>query len=166
MQCVLQEHVQDYTLAALAKRERVLFIGTQFSNLYTLVDTSARGRVGVCVVCVCKYVLGRSRVSQPLNLRSCLLQHFGCLNWPRAIKTRSRCHLSSCRLLRCSTPTPHPIQRACSDCDISPGPGQDTGTPLARPGHTHCDVLQGARLVCPSAWQFSSAESESVCVED
>jgi hypothetical protein len=25
--------------------ERVLFIGTQFSNLYTAVDTSARGRV-------------------------------------------------------------------------------------------------------------------------
>jgi hypothetical protein len=27
-------------------RERVLFIGTQFSNLYTAVDTPARGRVG------------------------------------------------------------------------------------------------------------------------
>ena len=88
----------------------------------------------------CECVLGRSRVSQPLNLRLCLLHHFGSLTLPRAIKTRSRCHLSSCRLLRCSTPTPHPIQRACSDCDISPGPGQDTGTPLARPGHTHCDV--------------------------
>jgi hypothetical protein len=34
-------------------RERVLFIGTQFSNLYTAVDTPARGRVGVCVVFVC-----------------------------------------------------------------------------------------------------------------
>jgi hypothetical protein len=28
------------------QRERVLFIGTQFSNLYTAVDTPARGRVG------------------------------------------------------------------------------------------------------------------------
>jgi hypothetical protein len=27
-----------------AERERVLFIGTQFSNLYTAVDTPARGR--------------------------------------------------------------------------------------------------------------------------
>jgi len=32
------------------KRERVLFIGTQFSNLYTAVDTPARGRVGALVV--------------------------------------------------------------------------------------------------------------------
>ena len=49
--------------------ERVLFIGTQFSNLYTAVDTPANGRVGVCVVFVfaCKYVLGHSRVSQPPN---------------------------------------------------------------------------------------------------
>ncbi len=38
------------------KRETQMFIGTQFSNLYNLVDTSARGRVGVCVVCVCNCV--------------------------------------------------------------------------------------------------------------
>jgi hypothetical protein len=44
--------------------------GTQFSNLYTVVahDTSARGSVVVCLVfvylmCVCKYMLGHSRVS-------------------------------------------------------------------------------------------------------
>jgi hypothetical protein len=44
----------------------VLFIGTQFSNLYTAVDTPAKGRVCVCVVFVfaCKYVLGHSRVSK------------------------------------------------------------------------------------------------------
>ncbi len=46
----------------------MLFIGTQFSNLYTAVDTPARGRVVVCLVFVClvfacKYVLGHSRVS-------------------------------------------------------------------------------------------------------
>jgi hypothetical protein len=43
----------------------VLFIGTQFSNLYTAVHTPAKGRVGVCVVFVfaCKYVLGHSQVS-------------------------------------------------------------------------------------------------------
>ena len=47
-----------------ACRESVLFIGTQFSNPYTAVDTPARGRVGVCVVLgmlgcidyVCMYV--------------------------------------------------------------------------------------------------------------
>jgi hypothetical protein len=51
-------------------RESVLFIGTQFSNLYTAVDTPAKGRVGprhsgrgvhacvcACVrVCVCACV--------------------------------------------------------------------------------------------------------------
>ena len=93
-------------------RERVLFIGTQFSNLYTLVDTSARGRVGVCVVCVCKYVLGRSRVSQPLNLRLCLLRHFGFLTSPHASPTCRRRRLNSYRLLRRSTPGPPPNLRA------------------------------------------------------
>ena len=49
-----------------------LFIGTQFRNLYTAVDTPAKDRVGVCVVFVClvfacKCVLGHSRVSQPPN---------------------------------------------------------------------------------------------------
>ena len=34
-------------------QERVLFIGTQFSNLYTAVDTPAMGRVVVCLVFVC-----------------------------------------------------------------------------------------------------------------
>jgi predicted MFS family arabinose efflux permease len=34
----------------------VLFIGTQFSNLYTAVDTPARGRVVVCLgLCVSMY---------------------------------------------------------------------------------------------------------------
>ena len=54
-----------------------------------------RGCVHDVCVFVCEYVLGRSRVSQPLNLRLCLLQHFGFLTSPRAIKIRSRCHLSS-----------------------------------------------------------------------
>jgi hypothetical protein len=67
----------------------VLFIGTQFSNLYTAVDTPARGRVVVCLVFVClvfvcKYVLGHSRVSQPLNLRLCLFRHLGFLTSPYA----------------------------------------------------------------------------------
>jgi hypothetical protein len=31
----------------------VLFIGTQFSNLYTAVDTPSMGRVVVCLVFVC-----------------------------------------------------------------------------------------------------------------
>jgi hypothetical protein len=33
-------------VAKTVERESVLFIGTQFSNLYTAVDTPARGRVG------------------------------------------------------------------------------------------------------------------------
>jgi hypothetical protein len=75
----------------------VLFIGTQFSNLYTAVDMPARGRVGVCVVFVClvfacKYVLGHSRVSQPLNLRLCLLRHLGFLTSPYASPTCRETH--------------------------------------------------------------------------
>jgi hypothetical protein len=58
-----------------------------------------RGCVHDMCVFVCECVLGRSRVSQPLNLRLCLLQHFGfklcSLTSPRAMKTRSRFHLSS-----------------------------------------------------------------------
>ena len=94
------------------RRESVLFIGTQFSNLYTAVDTPARGRVGVCVVFVCKYVLGHSRVSQPLNLRLCLLRHFGFLTSPHASPTCRRRRLTSYRLLRRSTPGPPPNLRA------------------------------------------------------
>jgi hypothetical protein len=91
---------------------RELFIGTQFSNLYTAVDTPARGRVGVCVVFVCKYVLGHSRVSQPLNLRLCLFRHFGFLTSPLASPTCRRRRLTSYRLLRRSTPGPPPNLRA------------------------------------------------------
>jgi hypothetical protein len=95
-------------------RECVLFIGTQFSNLYTAVDTPARVRVGVCVVFVClvfacKYVLGHSRVSQPLNLRLCLLRHLGFLTSPYASPTCNRRRLNSYRLLRHFTPDPPPI---------------------------------------------------------
>ena len=43
---------------------RVLFIGTQCSNLYTSVDTPAKGRVGGDVFVIsCKYVLGQPQVS-------------------------------------------------------------------------------------------------------
>jgi len=94
------------------ERERELFIGTQFSNLYTAVDTPARGRVGVCVVFVCKYVLGHSRVSQSLNLRLCLLRHLGFLTSPHASPTCRRRRLNSYRLLRRSTPGPPPNLRA------------------------------------------------------
>ncbi len=58
----------------------------------------------VCVVCVCKYVLGHSRVSEPLNLR-----HFGFLTSPHASPTCRRRRLNSYRLLRRSTPGPPPI---------------------------------------------------------
>jgi len=101
----LQEQIKDIIII-------MLFIGTQFSNLYTAVDTPARGRVGVCVVFVCKYVLGRSRVSQPLNLRLCLLRHFGFLTSPHASPPCRGRRLNSYRLLRRSTPGPPPNLRA------------------------------------------------------
>ena len=101
-----------YLRNAVTFQERVLFIGTQFSNLYTAVDMPARGRVGVCVVFVCKYVLGHSRVSQPLNLRLCLLRPFGFLTLPHASPTYRRRRLNSYRLLRCPTPGPPPNLRA------------------------------------------------------
>jgi hypothetical protein len=90
------------------ERECVLFIGTQFSNLYTAVDTLAMDRVVVCLlsvslVFVCKYVLGHSRVSQPLNLRLRLLWHLGFLTSPYASPTCRRRRLNSYRLLRHST---------------------------------------------------------------
>jgi hypothetical protein len=94
--------------------KRVWFIGTQFSNLYTAVDTPAMGRVVVCLVFVylvfvCKYVLGHSRVSEPLNLRLYLLLHLGFLTSPHASPTCRRRRLYSYRLLRRSTPGPPPI---------------------------------------------------------
>jgi hypothetical protein len=67
---------------------------------------------GCVFVFVCKYVLGRSRTTQPPNLRLCLLRHFGFLTSPHAIPTRSGCHHNSFRLLRRSTSAPHPIPRA------------------------------------------------------
>jgi hypothetical protein len=67
---------------------------------------------GCVFVFVCKYVLGRSRATQPPNLRLCLLRHFGFLTSPHSIPTRSRCHPNSFRLLRRSTSVPHPIPRA------------------------------------------------------
>ncbi len=95
-------------------RDSVLFIGTQFSNLYTSVDTPARGRMGVCVVFVClvfacKYVLGHSRVSQPLSLRLCLLRHLGFLTSPHASPICRRRRINSYRLFRRFTPDPPPI---------------------------------------------------------
>ena len=63
----------------------------------------------VCWVFVCKYVLGHSRVSQPLNLRLSLLRHLGFLTSPYASPTCRRRRLTSYRLLRRSTPNPPPI---------------------------------------------------------
>ncbi len=65
--------------------ESVLFIGTQFSNLYTAVDTQL-SRV-MCMMCVfgCKCVLGSPGNSQPLNT-------FACLSLRRSV------YFASCRL--------------------------------------------------------------------
>jgi hypothetical protein len=92
----------------------LLFIGTEFSNVYTAVDTPARVRVVVCLVFVylvyvCKYVLGHSRVSQPLNLRLCLLRHLGFLTSPYASTTCRGLRLNSYRRFRRFTPDPPPI---------------------------------------------------------
>ena len=100
--------------SARTQRERELFIGTRFSNLYTAVDTPARGRVVmrlvfVCLVFVCKYVLGHSRVSQPLNPRLCLLRHLGFLTSRYASPTCRRRRLNSYRRFRRLPPDPPPI---------------------------------------------------------
>ena len=104
---------EDFRGPQRERESESVFIGTQFSNLYTAVDTPARGRVVVCLVFVClvfvrKYVLGHSRVSQPLNLRLCLLRHLGFLTSPYASPTCRRRPLNSYRLLRRSTPGPPP----------------------------------------------------------
>jgi hypothetical protein len=108
-------HANSFVIGtAVINRESVLFIGTRFSNLYTAVDTPARGRVVVCwvfvcLVFVCKYVLGHSRVFQPLNLRLCLLRHLGFLTSHCASPTCRRRRLNSYRLLRRPQPDPPPI---------------------------------------------------------
>ena len=79
----------------------------------------------VCVVFVCKYVLGHSRVSQPLNLRLCLLRHVGFLTSPHASPTCRRRRLNSYRLLRRSTPGPTLFEGAKGErfrqVQLSPG---------------------------------------------
>jgi hypothetical protein len=60
-------------------------------------------------VCVCKYVLGHSRVSQPLNLRLCLLRHLGFLTSPYASPTCRGLRLNSDRRFRRFPPDPPPI---------------------------------------------------------
>jgi hypothetical protein len=67
---------------------------------------------GCVFVFVCNHVLGRSRATQPPDLRLCLLRHFGFLTSPHAIPTRSGCHPNSSRLLRRSISAPYPIHRA------------------------------------------------------
>jgi len=78
-----------------------------------------------CVVFVCKYVLGHSRVSQPLNLRLCLLRHVGFLTSPHASPTCRRRRLNSYRLLRRSTPGPTLFEGAKGErfrqVQLSPG---------------------------------------------
>jgi hypothetical protein len=62
---------------------------------------------GCVFVFVCKYVLGRSLPTHPLNLLLCLLWHFDFLTSPHVIPTRSGCHPNSFRLLLHSTSSPH-----------------------------------------------------------
>ena len=82
-----------------ASRERVcclLVLNSVTSTPQWIRQPKPRSCVQSVRVFVCESVLERSRVSQPLNLGLCLLQHFGVLTSLRA----SRCHLSSSRLLQ------------------------------------------------------------------
>ena len=45
-----QDMYKDMYQEHMSLRERELFIGTQCSDLYTSVDTPAKGRVGACVL--------------------------------------------------------------------------------------------------------------------
>jgi len=60
-------HVESFNrkMKTLGVRERELFIGTQFSILYTSVYPPVKGRISVCLVFViaCKCALRRSQVS-------------------------------------------------------------------------------------------------------
>ena len=47
---ITKDEVSRHVCHSNEDRESVLFIGTQFSNLYTSVDTPARGSVGFTVV--------------------------------------------------------------------------------------------------------------------
>ena len=105
--------LQTTRLVEREERECCLLVLNSVTSTQ-LLDTSARGRVVVCLVCVClvfvcKYVLGLSRVSQPLNLRLCLPWHPGFLTSPHASPTCRRRRPNSYRLLRRSTPGPPPI---------------------------------------------------------
>jgi hypothetical protein len=102
---------QEPRLLRVAERVCCLLV---LNSVTSAVDTPARGRVVVCLVfvylvCVCKYVLGHSRVSQPLNLRLCLLRQLGFLTSPYASPTCRRLRLNSYRLFRRFTPDPPPI---------------------------------------------------------
>jgi hypothetical protein len=46
---LVMDAASSQTVSSVGHRECVLFIGTRFSNLYTSVDTPARGRVVVCL---------------------------------------------------------------------------------------------------------------------
>jgi hypothetical protein len=59
-------------------------------------------------VFVCKFILGRSRASQPLNILAYTFPSTSTFSLCRMpIKTRSWCRLSISRLLRSPTPVPH-----------------------------------------------------------
>jgi hypothetical protein len=58
--------VVDLDLIKSGSRESVLFIGTQFSNLYTAVDTPAKA-AWLCVWCLCVWCLCVSMCSDVLG---------------------------------------------------------------------------------------------------
>ena len=100
----------------------MLFIGTQFSNLYTAVDTPARGRVFVCLVFVClvfvcKYVLGHfsGLSASEWCIRGCLAPSGGCQEvrralacrqWSRSLQRQTPC-CPLCLPPRASIASPH-----------------------------------------------------------
>ncbi len=99
--------------------ERVMFIGTQFSNLYTAVDTPAKGRVG------------NKRHHHHLSL---------CVSQPHSRARASSCPAAATSRPAAATPTPRPPNPRQQDgwkIDVllsANSPPQDVTAHLHRPG--------------------------------
>jgi hypothetical protein len=90
---------------AAPERECVVY---WYSIIVTVTSTPQWIRQPKARDCVCKYVLGRSRATQPPNLWLCLLRHFGFLTSPHAIPTRSGCLLTHSGSSADPPPSPTP----------------------------------------------------------
>jgi hypothetical protein len=127
----------DVALATPASaEEEVLFIGTQFSNLCTAVDTSAAAACNAWCVCVF-FSLFFGGLASCGGLCPCLFRHLSFLTSPLAIQTYSRSHLSPYSLLHASTSAPP----RPSGTSVSPPPSTQDSTI-----HTLCDNLSTEKV--------------------